>query len=39
VPIALKDLCRTKGTTTAAGMTIHADHVPDHDATVTARLA
>ena len=38
VPIALKDLCWTRGVPTAAGMTIHRDFVPGEDATVTARL-
>ena len=37
-PIALKDLCWTAGTATAAGMTIYRDHVPDEDGTVTRRL-
>lgn len=39
VPIALKDLCRTKGIATAGGMPLHRDRVPDYDATVTRRLA
>jgi amidase len=38
VPIAVKDLCHTKGIPTAAGMTIHKDYRPDHDATVVTRL-
>ncbi len=38
VPIAVKDICDTAGVVTAAGMTIHADNVPDHDATVVRRL-
>ncbi|MGY3441271.1 amidase [Bradyrhizobium sp. USDA 4473] len=38
VPIAVKDICNTAGIVTAAGMTIHADHVPDHDSTVVKRL-
>jgi amidase len=38
VPIAVKDLCNTAGIVTAAGMSIHAGHVPDKDATVVARL-
>lgn len=39
VPIALKDLCFTKGIPTAGGMPIHAEQTPAFDATVTARLA
>jgi amidase len=39
VPIAVKDLCYTAGIVTAAGMTIHADHLPTFDATVVKRLA
>lgn len=38
VPIAVKDLCRTAGVRTMAGMTIYQDYVPDRDATVIARL-
>src|SRR5262245_6425030 len=38
VPIAVKDLCHTKGIPTAAGMPIHKDYRPDRDATVVARL-
>ena len=38
VPIALKDLCFTKDVPTTGGMAIHADHVPDADGTVPARL-
>lgn len=37
-PIAVKDLCWTKGVPTAAGMTIHRDFVPTEDATVVRRL-
>ncbi len=37
-PIAVKDLCWTKGVPTAAGMTIYADFRPDQDATVVKRL-
>src|SRR5947209_5395128 len=33
-PIAVKDLCWTKGVPTAAGMTIYRDYRPDEDATV-----
>jgi amidase len=39
VPIAVKDLCYTKGIPTAAGMAIHAAFKPDHDATVVERFA
>ena len=38
VPIAVKDLCWTKGFPTAAGMTIHKDFRPGEDATVVRRL-
>src|SRR5579863_7794725 len=38
VPIAVKDLCYTKGVPTSAGMPIHRDFKPDFDATVVARL-
>jgi amidase len=39
VPVAVKDLCWTKGIPTAAGMTIYKDFRPDEDATVVRRLA
>jgi aspartyl-tRNA(Asn)/glutamyl-tRNA(Gln) amidotransferase subunit A len=39
VPIALKDLCSTKGIRTTGGSKILAEHVPDFDSTVWARLA
>lgn len=39
VPIAVKDLCWTRGVPTAAGMTIHRDNLPAEDATVVRRLA
>lgn len=38
VPIAVKDLCFTRGVATAAGMAIHKDFVPPLDATVVTRL-
>ncbi len=39
VPVAVKDLCDTRGIPTACGMPLFADRVPDADATVVARLA
>jgi amidase len=39
VPIAVKDLCYTKGIPTAAGMAIHAAFKPDYDSTVVTRFA
>ncbi len=38
VPIAVKDLCNTKGIPTSAGMPIHKNYRPEHDATVVTRL-
>jgi amidase len=38
VPIAVKDLCWTKGFPTAAGMAIYKDYRPHEDATVVRRL-
>lgn len=38
VPIAVKDLFHTNGIPTSAGMTIHEDFRPEHDATVVTRL-
>lgn len=38
VPVALKDLCYTKGVRTTGGSKILADFVPDHDSTVWDRL-
>jgi len=39
IPIAVKDLCFTKGITTTGGMSIYRDFKPDHDATVVTKLA
>jgi aspartyl-tRNA(Asn)/glutamyl-tRNA(Gln) amidotransferase subunit A len=39
VPIALKDLCYTRGIRTTGGSKILADFKPDHDSTVWTRLA
>ena len=38
VPIAVKDLCWTKGVPTAAGMTLYKDFSPNEDATVVRKL-
>ncbi len=38
VPIAVKDLCCTRGIRTTCGTPVLRDYVPDHDATVVARL-
>jgi amidase len=38
IPLAYKDLFDTAGVVTAAGMPIHANRVPQQDATVVARL-
>ena len=38
IPIAVKDLCFTKGITTTGGMAIYRDFKPDHDATVVTKL-
>jgi amidase len=37
-PIAVKDLCWTKGVPTAAGMPIYRDYRPNEDATVVKKL-
>ena len=38
VPVAVKDLCYTKGVHTMGGTTVREDFVPDVDATVVSRL-
>ncbi len=38
VPIAVKDLCFTRGIPTGCGTTILADWIPEYDATVVQRL-
>jgi amidase len=38
VPVAVKDLCYTKGVRTMGGTRVRADFVPDVDATVVSRL-
>jgi amidase len=38
VPVAVKDLCYTKGVRTMGGTRVLADHIPNFDATVVARL-
>jgi amidase len=38
VPIAVKDLCYTKGVPTRGGLKVLADFVPEFDATVVSRL-
>ena len=38
VPIAIKDLCWTKGVRTMGGLAVRRDFVPSEDATVVTRL-
>jgi aspartyl-tRNA(Asn)/glutamyl-tRNA(Gln) amidotransferase subunit A len=38
IPVAIKDLCATKGVRTTAGSGVLADWVPDFDATVVRKL-
>jgi len=39
IPVAVKDLCDTAGVVTASGTVVHANHVPETDATVVKRMA
>ncbi len=39
VPVAVKDLCYTRGVRTMGGSTVNADFVPDFDGTVVIKLA
>ena len=38
IPIAVKDLCFTKGVRTMGGSAVFADHVPNYNSTVVKRL-
>ena len=38
IPIAVKDLCFTRGVRTMGGAKVYADHVPEFDSTVVERL-
>lgn len=38
IPVAFKDLLDTAGVVTAAGMPLHANRIPERDATVVTRL-
>ena len=39
IPIAVKDLCYTKGIRTMGGARVNVNHIPEFDATVVRRLA
>ena len=38
VPVAVKDLCETRGVRTMGGLAVLANHIPDRDCTVVERL-
>ena len=38
IPVAVKDLCFTRGVPTRGGLAVLRDFVPDYDATVVQRL-
>jgi amidase len=38
IPIAVKDLCFTKGVRTMGGTAVFSNHIPDYDATVVTKL-
>ena len=38
VPVAVKDLCFTKGVRTMGGTQVLAEHIPDFDSTVVAKV-
>lgn len=38
IPIAVKDLCNTRGIRTMGGSAVFSDNVPDHDSTVVTKL-
>ncbi|MCH8103788.1 MAG: Asp-tRNA(Asn)/Glu-tRNA(Gln) amidotransferase GatCAB subunit A, partial [Chloroflexi bacterium] len=38
IPVAVKDLCFTRGVVTMGGSSIFADQIPDYDATVVSRF-
>jgi amidase len=38
IPVAVKDLCYTRGTRTMGGLAVRKDFIPDYDATAVSRL-